>query len=60
MKHPLVTHLEDYPWSSYPAYIGKTKSIPWLEREITYRVLGHKQHFKAYGGDHKKRIKLGS
>ncbi len=48
MKRPLVRHLEDYPWSSYPAYIGKAKSIHWLERETTYCMLGHKQHCKGY------------
>ena len=48
MKRPLVVHLEDYPWSSYPAYIGKTKSTHWLERETTYHLLGQKQRFKGY------------
>ncbi len=49
MKRPLVTHLEDYLWSSYPAYIGKVKSPRWLEREIVYDLLGHKQRYKGYG-----------
>ena len=48
MKQPLVTQLADYPWSSYPAYIGKTKPVDWLEREVTYQVLGHKQRYKSY------------
>ena len=48
MKQPLVTQLVDYPWSSYPAYVGKTKPVDWLERESTYRVLGHKQRYKGY------------
>ncbi len=48
MKRPLVRYLEDYRWSSYPAYIGKTKPIHWLERETTYRILGHKQCCRGY------------
>jgi len=48
LKRPLVSHLEDYPWSSYRAYIGKAKASHWLERETTYRILGHKQRYKGY------------
>ena len=48
MKRPLVSHLEDYPWSSYPAYIGKAKSSSWLERETTYEMLGYRQRCKGY------------
>ena len=48
MKRPLVTKLEDYPWSSYPAYIGKVKCPDWLERETSYGMLGHKQRYKGY------------
>jgi len=48
MKRPLVKNLQDYYWSSYPAYIGKVKSPDWLERETTYGILGHKQRYKGY------------
>jgi len=48
MKRPLVDSLEDYPWSSYCAFIGKTKPPQWLERDATYRILGGRQRFKAY------------
>jgi len=48
MKSPLVEKLEDYPWSSYPAFIGKIKPIDWLEREYTYQLLGNKNKYKGY------------
>lgn len=41
----MVTTVEQYPWSSYPAFIGKTKVPVWLE---TGRLLG-------YFGKQKKR-----
>ena len=47
-KQPLVAQLEDYPWSSYPAYVGKAKPADWLERETVYRMLGHKKRYKGY------------
>lgn len=49
-KRPLVTDLADYPWSSYPAYIGKTKASSWLYRESTYpyQMLGQKQRYRGY------------
>jgi len=47
-KQPLVAQLEDYPWSSYPAYVGKTKPADWRERDTIYRMLGHKQRYKSY------------
>ena len=47
-KRPLVTDLADYPWSSYPAYIGKMKAPSWLCREITYQMLGQKQRYRGY------------
>ena len=39
MKRPIVSSLEEYPWSSYLAYIGKAKSPIWLERGMVYNVL---------------------
>jgi putative transposase len=47
-KQPLVAQLEDYPWSSYPAFVGKAKPAAWLERETTYRLLGQKQRYRGY------------
>jgi len=40
--------LEDYKWSSYPAYIGKAVTPTWLQQKITYQMLGHKQRYKGY------------
>ncbi len=45
---PLVTNLSDYPWSSYPTYIGQAKPAPWLCREPTYRLLGHVHRYRGY------------
>ena len=47
-KRPLVKHLADYPWSSFPAYIGHVKPPAWLYRDTTYALLGHKQRYHAY------------
>jgi len=48
MKRPLVTKLKDYPWSSYPAYLGKVNAPSWLECETIYGLLGNKQRYKGY------------
>ena len=48
MKNPLVSCLADYPWSSYRAYINKSKTPNWLYREFTYEVLAHKNKYNAY------------
>ena len=48
MKRPLVEDLKDYPWSSYPAFIGKAKVSGWLNRELSYSLLGHKQRYRGY------------
>ncbi len=45
---PLVSELADYPWSSYPAYVGKVKPASWLERDMSYKMLGSKQKYKGY------------
>ena len=47
-KKPLVKQLEQYPWSSYPAYLNKIKSPAWLFREETYDLLGHGQRYVGY------------
>lgn len=43
MKKPLVSRLENYTWSSYPAFINKAKAQEWLDRETTYQMLGGRQ-----------------
>jgi putative transposase len=49
MKRPLVEKLDDYRWSSYPAYVGIAQAPTWLERERTYGILGHNDdHFAGY------------
>lgn len=47
-KVPLVEQLEDYSWSSYPAYVGKVKPLDFLERDTIYRMLSHKQQYRDY------------
>ena len=47
-KKPLVTHLENYRWSSYRAYLGKTHAPDWLVRDMTYQLLGPSTSFKQY------------
>ncbi len=47
-KKPLVSQLADYPWSSYPAYIKKSKSPEWLYRDKTYAMLGQKRKYQEY------------
>ena len=44
---PMVERLEDYQWSSYPAYVGKSKCPEWLERDLTYQTLGQKQRYRG-------------
>ena len=48
MKKPMVRNLQDYQWSSYPAYTSSVKAPSWLCREATYQMLGHKQRYKGY------------
>jgi len=48
MKRPLVSGLEHYAWSSYPAYINQEKAQPWLNRDRTYEMLGKKRKYEAY------------
>lgn len=39
-KIPLVQSLDDYPWSSYPNYMGQGASFEWLERSLIKQLLG--------------------
>ena len=47
-KPPLVNSLEAYPWSSYSAYINRTKAPKWLSREFIYDMHGHHQKYQGY------------
>lgn len=48
IKHPLVTSLAQYPWSSYCAFINETEQPNWLSREMTYKLLGEHDCYKGY------------
>jgi REP-associated tyrosine transposase len=48
VKRKMVVRLEDYRWSSYPAYINQSPSPDWLYRDKTYQMLGHRHRFKGY------------
>jgi len=48
VKRKMVTRLEDYPWSSYPAYINKVKPLDWLYRDKIYQMLGQRQRYVGY------------
>lgn len=39
-KIPLVEHLEDFQWSSYPHYMGKQAPYEWLKMHFTRQLLG--------------------
>jgi len=40
--------LEDYSWSSYPAYIEKAPTPHWLQRDNIYQMLGQRQRYAGY------------
>ena len=48
MKRPLVEELSQYRWSSYPSYIGLAKAPWWIDRELTYGLLGTTQRYAGY------------
>jgi len=47
-QKPMVNNLEDYRWSSYPAYVNKVAAVDWLHREKTYQMLGHRKKYLGY------------
>ncbi len=47
-RKSLVNQLEDYIWSSYPAYIGRESVPSWLMREQVHGVLGKHRKYQAY------------
>jgi putative transposase len=42
----MIDDLERYAWSSYPAYIGKTRRQPWLYQDEVYGQLQVKRQYK--------------
>ncbi|MGB5454355.1 MAG: transposase [Gammaproteobacteria bacterium] len=47
LEAKMVSKPEDYPWSSYPAYLGHCKPPDWLYCQEIYAQLGVKSRFKA-------------
>jgi REP element-mobilizing transposase RayT len=47
-QKPLTKQLAQYPWSSYPAYIGQETPPPWLEQTQIFQLLGKRNRFQAY------------
>ena len=44
----MVESLSDYPWSSYPAYIGIAKAPDWLAVKYILNAFGHRQRQRRY------------
>jgi REP element-mobilizing transposase RayT len=44
----MVTHLAEYPWSSYPAYINQRKAHPWLHTRTILQALAPRRRAAAY------------
>ncbi len=44
----IVKRAERYPWSSYSAYIGKSKAPPWLYMEDTLKMIGQRSRQTRY------------
>ena len=39
IRKPVVKHLMNYQWSSYPAYIGKAEPLNWLSQDTLFAML---------------------
>jgi putative transposase len=50
LRAQMVEHLLSYTWSSYPAFVGKTKAPDWLEMDWLLSFFGRnrKKAFQAY------------
>ena len=48
IKKPVVKHLVDYPWSSYPAYIGKAAPLSWLSQDTLFAMLECEEKAQGY------------
>ena len=48
VKGRIKTVLENYPWSSYLAYIGKATVLHWLNRDKIYQMAGHRHCYAGY------------
>lgn len=43
-----VEHLGDYPWSSYPAYLGAAATPEWLSTDLLLRAAGGRNGHAAF------------
>ncbi len=48
IKKPVVKHLIDYPWSSYPAYIGAAAPLSWLSQYTLFEMLECEDKTQGY------------
>ncbi|MFT4927113.1 MAG: putative transposase [Phenylobacterium sp.] len=48
IKKPVVKHLIDYQWSSYPAYIGKAAPLNWLSQDTLFAMLECEDKAQGY------------
>ena len=48
LSRPIVDKLEDYPWSSYAAYIKPAEPFQWLNRDTVYGAMGSFHRYRAY------------
>ena len=54
VRAKLVEHPADYPWSSYPVYIGRAKSPDWLQTDWLLSQFGKKR--KEAGKNYKNYV----
>lgn len=45
---PMVNELVDYKWSSYPMFLNKRKTPPWLYKNFTFALQNKRQNIVAY------------
>jgi REP element-mobilizing transposase RayT len=48
IKKPRAKCLNDYPWSSYPAYIGKTAPLSWLSQDTLFAMIECEDKAQGY------------
>jgi putative transposase len=48
MRKTLTEELEQYPWSSYRAFINREAGKEFLNRDVIYGELGSRNRFQAY------------
>jgi REP element-mobilizing transposase RayT len=48
VKKPHIKQLNAYQWSSYPAYTGEAKPLPWLAQDLTVEALAQECRHRTY------------